>query len=204
MPTSLHRSFINRKIIFGGAFDPPHLGHEEAIIDLIQTLSPEQISLVPTFYSHSKVLQTDFQYRYEMTQILAESIQQKTTYSSIGVSDLERTHNVQYSFQLLQIFKNHVMVIGTDQFEALPSWGNFPQVLKQADWLVLLRKPHPIPSLLPSWAHSMNLTFLPTSARALSSSEIRRFFAKNDQENLKAHLHPNVLAYVERNHLYGT
>ena len=40
--------------IYGGSFDPPHIGHEEIIKQALKTLDIEQLFVVPTYLNPFK------------------------------------------------------------------------------------------------------------------------------------------------------
>lgn len=213
-------SLKNSVFIFGGSFDPPHLGHEEAIAEIYKTFSPARIWLMPTFQSKSKTISTSFEHRFQLAEILSAGLQNRLGVKNIQVSSAEKELNTTYTFELLRGLQSRkteygekpTFVIGSDQFQSLPNWGNFPEVLDFCNWLILVRKPDTLSSIATSieqakkdgWlTSSRTFQFFETEARAISSSQIRGFIAKKETEKLKMNLNLNVLDYLERNHLYG-
>ena len=135
----MNLQFHEHTAIFGGSFDPPHLGHIEAVKDLFKTLGLVRTLILPSFGTPLKNTNTSFDDRLEMTKIAFQNIANTT------VSDLEKTENLQYSYQVLERLspqiKNLVFVIGTDQFEKLSQWAHYPELMTLCDWVVLKRKP---------------------------------------------------------------
>lgn len=72
--------------LFGGAFDPPHLGHQKAIEGLFQNPGVECVMLVPTWSNLTKTSHVPFAQRFEMTKLLAESL----TQFPIEINPIER------------------------------------------------------------------------------------------------------------------
>lgn len=207
--------------IFGGAFDPPHQGHLEAIQDIAQSFSPKRIWLVPTFQSKAKNIITPFKHRLTLTEYLAQTLRSQLNSCPIEASSIEQELNATYTYQLLQGVQERknefgskpTLVIGSDQFKSLQTWGQFPHFLSLCNWLILVRKPETLDQLhsniqiahLEGWlGQSSIFQFFEVRARAISSSEIREFFARKDNLSLRTHLNEFVLSYIERNHLYGT
>lgn len=216
--------------VFGGAFDPPHLGHEQAIQGLFKSPGVECVMIVPAAQPQLKNTLTPFDQRFAMTKLLAENLGK----FPIEMSAIERDEKVQYTWQLLKALGQDAdqplaFVIGTDQFLQLPKWAKFPEVLGMSDWIVLLRKPSSFEALAPvlesfasqGWLmrdssvssgrrflvkhgdQTRVLEFVDTPAECVSSTEIRKNFALGKSTNSKGALSPSIFSFIERNKIYG-
>lgn len=120
-------------------------------------------------------------------------------------------------------------VVGVDQIENLDRWNRFPEVLGLTNWIALERAPGGADRMVRALARLAMFgalentsdprlwrvragggnTFIyrvATPAREVSSTEIRRDFARATSEVATiptASLDPNVAAYIRRNGLYG-
>ena len=75
---------MKRVGIFGGAFDPPHIGHERLAALCCERLGLEELLIVPTFRSpHKPTPLTDYEHRLNMCR----AVFNKKIYT---VSDMER------------------------------------------------------------------------------------------------------------------
>jgi nicotinate-nucleotide adenylyltransferase len=214
-------SFARHTAVFGGSFNPPHIGHIKAIEGLRKNPGVAQVLVAPSFGTPLKTVETPYPLRLQMAE--------KAFKGMATVSDLEGRANIQYTWELLEILnkeaKDTAFVIGTDQFKNLDRWSRFPEVLGMCDWIVLLRKPTTLSELAPSIQkliqHDLllatrderefiikggnrRLCLVDTDAPDVSSTQIRENYAlgkKTENMNL---IPASVLEFIERNHLYGT
>jgi nicotinate-nucleotide adenylyltransferase len=218
-------SFENHVVLFGGAFNPPHLGHVDAVRGLAKNPAARKVIILPTFGNPLKPETTPFENRFEMA---------KLNFPEAEVSRFEAEQKTTSTFDLLTrvnlLVANQpvAFVIGTDQLESLDLWVKFPQFLSMCDWLVLLRKPKTLEQCGPILqrletsgilkptrdpfsfeicavqSKPRTLRLVPTDAANISSTEIREQIALGKKEEVKKFLNPDVKEYIERNRLYGT
>ena len=218
-------------LIFGGSFNPPHLGHVEAVDGLLeaQNFFPiERVLILPSFGTPLKKVDVSFEQRLSMAKIAFEG---NKNADRITVSDFEAKEKTQFTWQVLEkLSARHAsmaFVIGTDQFEKLDQWNRFPDVMGMSHWVVLLRKPKKISDFKTAlrkfveqgWLQatsneaeykikvgnqSRTLMFIETPAREMASTEVRALLARGKNNEAKAVVSEKVFEYIERNHLYGT
>jgi len=218
--------------LFGGTFDPPHLGHFHAVKDLINQLAIAKVIVLPCATPALKTCSTSAQHRIKMTQLNFEELTQN---SPVEVSSFEidavKPNTPSYTYETLKKFSHHeqtphsklAFVIGTDQLENLPRWSRFPEVLKLCHWIVLKRKPNGEETaykVLSQWSQSglatqqnsnlwqlnhsqTTLKLLSTDAPDLCSKLIRIELEKQKKPN-KNSIKPSVYEYLKKHHLYGT
>ncbi|NDG84293.1 MAG: nicotinate-nicotinamide nucleotide adenylyltransferase [Proteobacteria bacterium] len=221
-------SFQRHVALFGGAFNPPHLGHREAIQGLRSNPGVARVVVVPSRGTPLKTVTTSYEERLEMAKIAFQG--------AAEVSDLEGLHAITYTWELLErtrtLGENRAFVIGTDQFVGFRSWQRFPEILSMCDWIVLLRKPAGIDAasemlrtlqadgVLESTSDPMEwrvrgrsqgsqgtervIRFVETVAQEISSTRIRENFALGKKNENQAWMAPAVMEWIERKHLYGT
>lgn len=144
--------------VFGGTFDPPHLGHMHAVAGLFERPGVKRVVVLPSGTPPLKGLQLlDAQVRLALTRIAFGEDRQAIPAlknHEIEVSDFEikqssvqlgkRSNTPNYTIDTLmalgQIYgKNLAFVMGTDQLLQLHKWHRFPEVLGCAHWIVLNR-----------------------------------------------------------------
>ena len=129
--------------IYGGAFNPPHVGHIRAAAYGAEALGLSKVLLIPTNISPHKAsprnTATPAQ-RLKMLEIAAEGN------SALQVSDVEVTRGGQsYTFEtVLQLQKENpdtrlVLFMGTDMFLSFLNWKNPQIILENADIGVFYR-----------------------------------------------------------------
>lgn len=225
----------NVTAVFGGTFDPPHLGHIEAVRGLFRLPGVQRVLVMPAAQPPHKPSHASSEQRLEMAEIAFSAEGRNKMGGPIEVSrfELEQaklTGRPNYSFETLQAlaprYPDLAFVIGADQLESLPSWYRFPEVLDLAHWIVLERKPaggdraravlkeweggglvrlERAGHHLPTWRLKTGRNYLvlaPTEAPELSSTRIREHFERTGEAPENAVL-PEILNYLEKNHLYG-
>lgn len=135
--------------IFGGRFDPPHLGHVEAVAGLFQMPGVARVIVMPSGNPPHKAAQASDSARLELARA---AFLAGPTPGAIEVSDLEverarGTGQLGYAFDTLQDLRRQhgdrlAFVIGADQLRDLPKWHRFPEILGLCHWIVLERKPN--------------------------------------------------------------
>ena len=116
--------------IFGGSFDPPHVGHEKIAIKVLKELDINKLIVIPTFINPFKtktLLKSET--RLELLKKLFNNI------SNIIVSDIETNNKApSYSIntlkKLINIYKptKIYFIIGTDNLEHLETWEGFDEI----------------------------------------------------------------------------
>lgn len=216
--------------VFGGTFDPPHLGHFDALKGLFHVPGIRRARVIPAGAPPLKTAQTASSHRLAMSRLMVEELN-RAGFTDVLLDSREvGAPGPSYSFDTLVALgreeKELAFVLGTDQLAALPRWNRFPELLRLSHWIVLQRKPADetqmndamsalirsnliVPTADPACfritgaTETRLLQIVPTEARALSSTEIRRQFA------LQGHVEsglllPSVEQYLKENGLYGT
>ena len=73
--------------IFGGSFNPPHLGHKKMIADLILQHILDRVIIVPVGNYYNKNEMVDFKDRYKMIKLLFKDMPQ------VEISKIENTES---------------------------------------------------------------------------------------------------------------
>jgi len=119
--------------VFGGSFDPVHMGHLTIAQDAVEQLELDRLIFVPAAVPPHKQEKTlaDGQQRFEMLQLATESN------LSFEVSDMElQRGGVSYTVDTMkQIQFEHpgaelFFIVGLDSLTILHSWKNVEQLLE--------------------------------------------------------------------------
>lgn len=137
--------------IFGGRFDPPHLGHREAVKGLFQFPAIKQVLILPSATPPHKPALTPMEDRLEMARLNFKPTPQSTYPTEITIHSCEvdrakkNPHIPTTSFETLEELKPQfphlAFVIGADQLTQLPTWHRFLDLLVCCHWIVIQRKP---------------------------------------------------------------
>lgn len=212
--------------IFGGTFDPPHVGHKAAAIGLLAHPKVSRVIAVPAATPPHKPALVPAKQRLEMVKLAfsGSPVEINTCeFDRVSANSTEPSYSYQTIHELSQLYTELAFVIGADQLAALPTWKRFPELLKMCHWIILGRKPDGIAvakqALQQLKASSLISTtnensgkisgstkewiLVETEAQALSSQQIREAIARTG-EFPEGSLPSEVAHYLLENKLYGT
>ncbi len=125
--------------IFGGSFDPPHLGHQAIVVDLL-TKDFDKIIIMPTGDVNYKIIKTSKKHRYEMVQ------QWINTFGDLRLILDDYEYNYyQSTYDTIKYLENKYpnsqisMAIGQDSYQDLPNWEGYDYLINHVDFLVYNR-----------------------------------------------------------------
>lgn len=180
--------------IFGGAFNPPHIGHlnvAKTILNKIDCIS--EINFVPSIDESYKDL-APIQHRCNMLEIMLEN----ETNMSVLITDVVKTFD--FAEQFSQTGKDFYFVIGQDNANKIYNWKNHNKLTEKYKFIVVERECSK-PDL--DWYKVEPHIFLNFDTKA-SSSSFRKLYKSNSFAKCidKYIIHPNVLQYIEKNSVY--
>ncbi|MCB9594337.1 MAG: nicotinate (nicotinamide) nucleotide adenylyltransferase [Sandaracinaceae bacterium] len=175
--------------LFGGSFDPPHLGHVLAATWVLSTSAVDELLVMPAFdHAFDKPL-TAFEHRMRMAALAFAPLR------AARVSDLEaRLGGESYTVRTLEHLRAEEpdaawrLVVGTDLVASIPRWHQGHRIPELCELLVVGRG---------GFARGEEDLLMPE----VSSTEVRRRLrAGEPADALVPHA---VLAYAAEHGLYG-
>ena len=134
---------MDRIGIYGGTFNPPHIGHIQAAQQAVRLLKLDRLLLIPDRIAPHKQLPDGSptpQQRLDLLRLAAKQIPEAE------VSDMElRRDGVSFTYltvgQLRQQYPDAelVLIMGTDMFLSFHNWREPEQIMKEASLAVLYR-----------------------------------------------------------------
>lgn len=198
-------AFKKSVALFGGAFDPVHLGHLSLAEDALRELDLDEVWFVPAAQSPLKDGQAVL--KPEERLKLLELALQSYPACKIDRSELERG-GVSYTIDTARDLVNRhpdirfFWIIGGDQFYQLNQWKDVRELCQLLTFIVVSR-----PGFEVDRDHAPSipgLRFIEVSSRHLeiASSEIREKIARGEDVN---ELLPNAVhAFIVRKNFYKT
>ena len=192
--------------MFGGAFDPPHVGHLTLAQAAIEQLQLDTLRIIPTGHAwHKARTLTPAVDRLEMTrlafldvpQVVVDPRETQRAGPSYTVDTLQELHS---EFPHAKLF----LVIGADQAQALTTWSRWDEIPRLAIICVAARA-NPtgagctfdaLTALVPG---VQTLEMPPTP---VSATDIRHAVANH--QNVAPLVFEPVARYIEHHHLYRT
>ena len=196
--------------IYGGTFNPPHIGHIAAAKQAVGRLSLDRLLLVPSNIAPHKVLPpnspTALQ-RLEMLRIATRDC------PMLEVTDIELCREgISYTWQTVQALrKQHpdaqlVLIMGSDMFLSFREWKNPEQILADASLAVFYRgdknERDAIAAEKAYWEEKrVSVQLVENDVINISSTQMRRLLAFRCAAEF---LPEGVLDYIRENYLYDT
>ena len=202
--------------IYGGTFNPPHLGHLTAAECVFRMLKMDKLLLIPAGLPPHKALPAGSptaEQRLEMTRLACEQL---GLGEQAEVLDIEmRREGKSYTSDTLEAIHERWpdaelwLLMGTDMFLTLQAWHEPETIMKLAGIAAFGRTEADTEELFSIQREYLYKTY--PGARIftvtipgvvdISSTELRERLVKGDGGHLLA---PAVYGYILRNGLYGT
>lgn len=192
-----------RLVIFGGSFDPPHVGHVALPRAVAAAIGADVVAYVPAGRAPHKLdqQQTDPAHRLAMLELaLADE-----PGAVILRDEVERVADGRPSFTVdtLEHLATRIdrdaqmrLLIGTDQVAIFESWKDWRRVEELAEPVVMLRPPAVAEDLPQRWRD--RVVVVPESP--VSSTAVRARVASG--QSLDGWVHPAVASYIADHGLY--
>lgn len=173
---------MKRTLIYGGSFNPPHLGHVEAFAAARGFLRPERSLIIPSHVPPHKSLAAGSP---ESDERLALTKLAFAAFPEAEVSDMElRRQGVSYTALTLTELRerfpeeNFFFLMGTDMFLTLESWYEYRTVLSLCTPVVLTREEGEEAAVRAHAGHlreayGLEALVLPRAPLPMSSTELR-------------------------------
>lgn len=132
--------------LFGGSFDPPHIGHEAVIKALKKFKDIDKIIIMPTFLNPFK---SDFFAPSSLRMKWLRKIFKED--ENVEISDYEVLQNRQVPTietvkHLLESYKKIYLVIGADNLAKLEMWNSYNELKELVTFVVAKRDEIEIPN----------------------------------------------------------
>ena len=199
--------------IYGGTFDPVHLGHIRSAFAFLAAYSPDRLFIMPNYTPpHKKLcIGDDPKMRLQMLKIAFSPLPFYD--DKIIVSDYEiRQKETSYTYKTLEHFKwissDITLLCGTDNFVNLETWKNAPRIFElakiahivrpntvdESDYVVKMKEKY-------RSKYNARIIDVPMAPIEISSTEIRERIKKGlDTTNM---IPQDVRHFIDKYDLYG-
>ena len=188
--------------LFGGTFDPPHIGHLLVAQTVCEAEGFDKVVFIPANKSPNKKVFTAKENRVDMLELAVEGN------PNFEISDLEiRRGGISYTIDTLRAYKEQISkkddelfcLIGSDSLLDLKNWREPKEIINECQVLVAIR-PGFRPSDIPSWLiHGIQFANIPRFE--ISSSNIRKRWVEN--KTIRYMVTLPVWEYINQHNLYN-
>jgi len=186
--------------IFGGTFDPIHLGHLITAQSVREIRNLEKIIFIPAFISphKSEIKTSSAEDRLNMIKLAIDGI------SFFDYSDLEiKKGGVSFTIdtlkELKKIYDDLEFIIGYDNIFEFHTWKDPDDIMKLTKIIVLKRRSSHPPQFKDKYYNQA--VFVETRGIEISATDIRERVGKEQPINFL--VPPNVLEYIHNHNLYN-
>ncbi|MBE6663018.1 MAG: nicotinate (nicotinamide) nucleotide adenylyltransferase [Ruminococcaceae bacterium] len=197
--------------IFGGTFDPPHLGHISVCKAFLNTIELDALYVMPAYIPPHKTVISGINAdkRFKMSEIAFSSLSNK-----IIVSDIEfKREGKSYTAHTLKYFKENFKDIeiyflcGTDMILTMDMWY-CPEYIFENAKIVYARRENDsditqsIDLKCKKYKEKYNaeIIYLTTDVKEMSSSEIRKAISCGN--DLSKYLSKEIIDFIKENKMY--
>lgn len=154
-----------RIAVYGGSFDPPHLGHVLTVTWAISAADIDEVWIIPTWkHVFDKAHGASFEERMSMCRLAF------APFRAVEVSDIEqRLGSVSRTLDTLDALEREHpdalfrLLIGADVLPTTDRWYRWDEVVKAAPPLVIGRQGYPVPEGCPISIPNINSTDIRTA-----------------------------------------
>lgn len=193
--------------IFGGSFNPPHVGHIQFAEQAIQRLGLTRLLMIPALQPPHKNFSggPTPEQRRQMLQIAAKG------HPNIEISDIEldrqgNSYSCDTVAQLRRMYPDAelVLLLGADAFLCFPQWKDAEEISKCVSFAVAFRGDRGEREAVETQKNKMEargirVTVLDGDVCSISSTQLRRLLAFGCEDEF---LPEGVADYIRENELY--
>ncbi len=184
--------------IFGGTFDPPHIGHFLIARDIYEKLELDEIYFLVSYRPPHRKVRASFEHRLKMVELMLPG-------PPFYASDFESKLNFAPTYTVLVLAewkkrrKNNEIyfIMGSDQFVNIESWYEYEMLFDIAKVVVCERKKAPLNK---NFKFKNKVILVNTRIIEISAKEIRKRIKKN--KSIHLFVHPEVETYIFKKGLY--
>lgn len=192
--------------LYGGSFDPIHIGHLITAENALETYNLEKIIFIPSYITPLKgrELEASDKNRFEMTKLSTKDN------FKFEVSDYEISNEgVSYSYNTVKYFselyknKKIYFIIGTDRAKDLKKWYNIEELSKLVTFIFTARNGESLEEIIASdeFYKTISYEIMISPIVEISSSLIRDNIKNN--KSIDYMVTDECKAYIEELGLYG-
>jgi nicotinate-nucleotide adenylyltransferase len=172
--------------LYGGSFDPPHIGHVAVVTEALKILPINKLIIVPASqnpFKPSVIAEGTIRYGW-LKEIFS-------TQEKVEISDFEISHNrsiftIETVEHFAPLYDEIYFIIGADNLENLKKWHRYAELNRQVTWVVASRDGITIPE---------NMIHLAVDV-PICSSDIRHTLTSL---GLESEIETKILTYYKEN-----
>ena len=195
--------------IYGGTFNPPHIGHMRAAAHAAEVLKLDRLLLIPNGSAPHKIVAdgASGEQRLQMLQLSARGLKMAEV-SDIELKREGKSYTADTIAQLRELYPEEelVLMMGTDMFLSFLTWYHPERIMENASLAVFYRGEKNEQAAIADQKEKLEamgakITLVANPVTAISSTDLRRMLIFRCADPF---LCPGVGDYIREHGLYGT
>ena len=162
--------------IYGGSFNPMHIGHEKIVDYVLKNLDMDKIIIIPVgIPSHRENNLEQSNTRLKICREIFKN-NKKVEVSDIEIKSEGKSHTYDTLLKLIKIYgkdNEFFEIIGEDSLKNLKTWKNYKELLNLCKFIVFRRKDDKNTEIDSEFLNNKNIIILENEYYNISSTEIR-------------------------------
>jgi nicotinate-nucleotide adenylyltransferase len=194
-------SVAEKKIgIFGGSFNPPHLGHVNAVTTVVKKIGLDFVHIIPAFQNPLKrpIDGATAEERLEMVELAFETYGPQYVVDDSEIMRKGKSYTIDSVLEFRQEYlaESLYLIMGMDAFADFGSWKDYTKILENTNLVVVTRPgcqiPHSVeelPAAIKNIVAAFDFNFV-----ELNTGRNIQFVSLNDVEISGAELRKKIRA----------
>lgn len=191
-----------RIAIYGGSFNPMHIGHEKIVDYVLNNLNMDKIIIIPVgIPSHRENNLEQSDTRLKICKEIFKG-NKKIEVSDIEIKSEGKSYTYDTLLKLMGLYGENnefFEIIGEDSLKSLKTWKNYEELLKICKFIVFRRKDDKNIQIDEEFLNNKNIIILENEYYDISSTEIRNMVKNN--EDISAFVNKKVKKLIEKEYL---
>jgi len=182
--------------IFGGSFDPPHIGHQQIVQGAIKNLQIDHLLVVPAYLNPFKHFSlASATQRLAWCHTLFDDLE-KVIVSAYEIDESKSTTTEQTVKHFNKVYDVKYLIIGSDNLSTLTKWHHFSWLNETIIWGIITREGYPLAvASLKSW--EILEVAAPMSSTQIRNTKDLHYVDKKIQKSVQTVLEGNNLMTLE-------
>jgi len=191
-----------RIAIYGGSFNPMHIGHEKIVDYVLNNLNMDKIIIIPVgIPSHRENNLEQSDTRLKICKEIFKG-NKKIEVSDIEIKSEGKSYTYDTLLKLIDLYGENnefFEIIGEDSLKSLKTWKNYEELLKICKFIVFRRKDDKNIQIDEEFLNNKNIIILENEYYDISSTEIRNMVKNN--EDISDFVNKKVKKLIEKEYL---
>lgn len=210
--------------IFGGSFNPVHMGHLQSIVDVSNKCELQKVIVVPAYQNPLKapIDGPNPEQRMEMLNIAFREYTDLISVSDIELQRKGKSYTVDTIKEFAKTYKAEELhlILGIDSFNQFDQWKDYEQILKMCNLIVTSRPGNNLPFSLDELPEALrseveifdrhytelksgrNIQFVKVTDVNVSASDLRKKI--RNSMKVDKYLNFEVEEYLKNNKIYAS